>query len=225
MAGWPLRVVRCGLRTNLLSLASVSSSRDPARCLAVPAAHSELPRRRGSPRRTRSGRLVRERAQLGVEIRADDRTTVATVPPSAKQLLASRRDGCPDCRQRMYRWRAVDHDLPGRRSGTMAACDCRSMRPSPPLHQLRPKPLKLTLPSKGRSIRVKAEAAGAPSRLGCFSPASQPFNAAALFRPTPCFIWSGRGDSNPRPQPWQGCALPLSYTRTALEEFYMIAGD
>jgi hypothetical protein len=25
--------------------------------------------------------------------------------------------------------------------------------------------------------------------------------------------WSGRGDSNPRPQPWQGCALPLSYTR------------
>ena len=26
-------------------------------------------------------------------------------------------------------------------------------------------------------------------------------------------IWSGRWDSNPRPQPWQGCALPLSYTR------------
>jgi hypothetical protein len=26
--------------------------------------------------------------------------------------------------------------------------------------------------------------------------------------------WSGRRDSNPRPQPWQGCALPLSYTRT-----------
>jgi hypothetical protein len=23
-------------------------------------------------------------------------------------------------------------------------------------------------------------------------------------------IWSGRRDSNPRPQPWQGCALPLS---------------
>ena len=33
---------------------------------------------------------------------------------------------------------------------------------------------------------------------------------------TICFgweIWSGRRDSNPRPQPWQGCALPLSYTR------------
>src|SRR3954452_14507379 len=28
--------------------------------------------------------------------------------------------------------------------------------------------------------------------------------------------WSGRRDSNPRPQPWQGCALPLSYARSAL---------
>src|SRR6056297_2933500 len=25
--------------------------------------------------------------------------------------------------------------------------------------------------------------------------------------------WSGKRDSNPRPQPWQGCALPLSYFR------------
>ena len=28
-----------------------------------------------------------------------------------------------------------------------------------------------------------------------------------------CYHWSGRRDSNPRPQPWQGCALPLSYFR------------
>jgi hypothetical protein len=27
------------------------------------------------------------------------------------------------------------------------------------------------------------------------------------------FVWSGRRDSNPRPRPWQGRALPLSYTR------------
>jgi hypothetical protein len=27
-------------------------------------------------------------------------------------------------------------------------------------------------------------------------------------------VWSGRRDSNPRLQPWQGCALPLSYART-----------
>ena len=26
--------------------------------------------------------------------------------------------------------------------------------------------------------------------------------------------WSGRGDSNPRPLPWQGSALPLSYSRS-----------
>src|SRR5262249_25556774 len=30
-------------------------------------------------------------------------------------------------------------------------------------------------------------------------------------------IWSGRRDSNPRPQPWQGCALPLSYARAPAE--------
>src|SRR4051794_24858341 len=29
--------------------------------------------------------------------------------------------------------------------------------------------------------------------------------------------WSGRRDSNPRPQPWQGCALPLSYARSRAE--------
>ena len=28
------------------------------------------------------------------------------------------------------------------------------------------------------------------------------------------YIWSGRRDSNPRLQPWQGCALPLSYARS-----------
>ena len=26
-------------------------------------------------------------------------------------------------------------------------------------------------------------------------------------------FWSGKRDSNSRPQPWQGCALPLSYSR------------
>jgi hypothetical protein len=27
------------------------------------------------------------------------------------------------------------------------------------------------------------------------------------------FFWSGRRDSDPRLQPWQGCTLPLSYAR------------
>ena len=29
-------------------------------------------------------------------------------------------------------------------------------------------------------------------------------------------FWSGRRDSNPRPRPWQGRALPLSYTRVRM---------
>src|SRR6185295_15495605 len=29
----------------------------------------------------------------------------------------------------------------------------------------------------------------------------------------PFKIWSGKRGSNSRPQPWQGCALPLSYSR------------
>lgn len=32
------------------------------------------------------------------------------------------------------------------------------------------------------------------------------------------FNWSGRRDLNPRHQPWQGCALPLSYTRTPYQQ-------
>src|ERR1051325_12236231 len=32
---------------------------------------------------------------------------------------------------------------------------------------------------------------------------------------TPHSDWSGRRDSNPRRQPWQGCTLPLSYSRVA----------
>ena len=30
-----------------------------------------------------------------------------------------------------------------------------------------------------------------------------------------CRLWSGKRDLNPRPQPWQGCTLPLSYSRTS----------
>ena len=30
--------------------------------------------------------------------------------------------------------------------------------------------------------------------------------------------WSGQWDSDPRHQPWQGCALPLSYTRILIEQ-------
>src|SRR5580692_5918556 len=48
---------------------------------------------------------------------------------------------------------------------------------------------------------------------------TMPINAETRARVRPYYsdlpkeIWSGRRDSNPRPQPWQGCALPLSYAR------------
>src|SRR5206468_3976807 len=50
--------------------------------------------------------------------------------------------------------------------------------------------------------------AGNESVARRFAGARQFRNASAIFR-----NWSGRRDSNPRPQPWQGCALPLSYAR------------
>src|SRR5579871_2976588 len=37
--------------------------------------------------------------------------------------------------------------------------------------------------------------------------------------------WSGRRDSNPRPRPWQGRALPLSYTRILRERRRTVTGD
>ncbi len=40
-----------------------------------------------------------------------------------------------------------------------------------------------------------------------------PENPAPLAVCNAKMSWSGRRDSNPRPQPWQGCALPLSYSR------------
>ena len=36
--------------------------------------------------------------------------------------------------------------------------------------------------------------------------------------------WSGRWDSNPRPSPWQGDALPLSHFRSRKARFHGLAG-
>ena len=40
-----------------------------------------------------------------------------------------------------------------------------------------------------------------------------------------CSVISGQRDSNARHQPWQGCALPLSYARTKIKiiDFYNLA--
>ena len=36
------------------------------------------------------------------------------------------------------------------------------------------------------------------------------------------FYKSGRWDLNPRHQPWQGCALPLSYARRKIKGVYLL---
>ena len=35
-----------------------------------------------------------------------------------------------------------------------------------------------------------------------------------------CRLWSGKRDLNPRLQPWQGCTLPLSYSRASIVSKY-----
>ncbi len=50
-----------------------------------------------------------------------------------------------------------------------------------------------------------------PLLRGSKSVAALPIKKTALS--DGLFNWSGQWDSDPRHQPWQGCALPLSYTR------------
>ncbi len=43
---------------------------------------------------------------------------------------------------------------------------------------------------------------------------------ALIFRLGLFRIWSGKRDSNSRPQPWQGCALPTELFPQIFEQFY-----
>ena len=54
--------------------------------------------------------------------------------------------------------------------------------------------------------------ATSPKRLSSDSSFSIP-NSSFFFIPHPSKNWSGRRDLNSRPSPWQGDALPLSYSR------------
>ena len=54
---------------------------------------------------------------------------------------------------------------------------------------------------------------------GYFSPAAPEKSQVA----PKVAIWSGRRDLNPRPSPWQGDALPLSYSRIRPEAVYRAA--
>ena len=62
--------------------------------------------------------------------------------------------------------------------------------------------LAALMEKRGPSRRIE------PARRPLFDPLGEKFFESMLAK-----YWSGRRDSNPRPRPWQGRALPLSYTR------------
>src|SRR6516165_7086133 len=92
-----------------LSPPPLSAADYPARDLALPSLHPELPRRGGSARRAWARPLLRNGAALGAEVRTCDRPTAAPTSPSAKQPMAFGRDGGADRRQ-------ADVSLASRRS-------------------------------------------------------------------------------------------------------------
>src|ERR1700739_3974854 len=73
---------------------------ETAKCgLALSALHAQLPRRRGSPCRAWARHLLRNRPELGAEVRTGDRAAVTGAPSSPERSMAPRRDGCSDRRQ------------------------------------------------------------------------------------------------------------------------------
>ena len=65
------------------------------------------------------------------------------------------------------------------------------------------------LPSASRPCRTHFFVAPHPAT---------PNNKKGYLSVTFFYYWSGQWDSDPRHQPWQGCALPLSYTRIICEQ-------
>jgi hypothetical protein len=65
---------------HLVRASPISSSDHPACSLALCSVHAQLPRRWGTPRRTGSGRLLRDGQALGVEVRNPIRSRAS--PPS-----------------------------------------------------------------------------------------------------------------------------------------------
>src|SRR5215813_10434479 len=75
---------------NLLWPPPLSAGSHPACGLALFALHTELSRRRGTPRRAWARHLLRNGPVLGAEIRTGDCPTATPVPCAAKQSLAPR---------------------------------------------------------------------------------------------------------------------------------------
>ena len=77
----------------------IPARRHPPRRLALSALHAQLPRRRGTPGRTRPRCFVRDGPAMGPEVRAAIRSKPACQATAAKRPMVSRRDGRLDRRQ------------------------------------------------------------------------------------------------------------------------------
>src|SRR3712207_3385463 len=66
-------------------------------------------------------------------------------------------------------------------------------------------------PYSRRSIEARPPSRSPPLRAAPVPP--PPEKQEAPWFPRGPLIWSGKRDLNPRPSPWQGDALPLSYSR------------
>lgn len=73
--------------------------------------------------------------------------------------------------------------------------------------------------------RVRSNPSRAKTHLALPNPKKQKRPGGRLLDIQFSRNWSGRRDSNPRPQPWQGCALPLSYTRIHLAAPRFVGGQ
>jgi hypothetical protein len=130
------------------------------------------------------------------------------------------------------RWRQVRQVRPsGLRAAAPAARRRLRERRSPPQRSAsecagsrsgQPPPLRCSVrnraPQRGQDLaRPAAATRPTPPRFNRFRDLPETAKAARRRPLSHSFgweNWSGRRDSNPRPQPWQGCALPLSYTRS-----------
>ena len=75
--------------------------------------------------------------------------------------------------------------------------------------------MTLTRENNGSPGAIGEKSSANVVQMWCAAPLDAPRGAdlSPSHIPDLDFLWSGRRDSNPRPSPWQGDALPLSHVR------------
>ena len=118
----------------------------------------------------------------------------------------------------------------------------RPLVPNQVLYQAEPLPVNKSAPERSRTpnllirsqtlypieLRAHMVPRAGSNPHGGHPPQDFKSCASACSATPACHIenWSGRRDSNPRPQPWQGCILPLNYFRkTCMSYLIKSAGE